>query len=146
MQLCKFCKQLNDRKSHVYCKKCNNLYLEQQNCLPKELRNNDSDIVPVRKFRICKKCNKSLILPRSKSCQLCETFARKDYFIKRSLRNVTNLFLRKSYITKAKNCELCQEKKIEAHHDDYNKPSKIRWLCKSHHTQHHVEDGKYLNT
>lgn len=27
--------------------------------------------------------------------------------------------------------------KINAHHDDYNKPFKIRWLCRSHHIWYH---------
>ena len=33
-----------------------------------------------------------------------------------------------------KPCEVCGEIKVSAHHDDYNKPLKIKWLCKIHHT------------
>lgn len=33
----------------------------------------------------------------------------------------------------------CGEAKTEAHHDDYSKPLKIRWLCKKHHEKHHVK-------
>jgi len=36
-------------------------------------------------------------------------------------------------------CEVCGEIKVEAHHDDYSKPLNVRWLCKYHHTQHHLE-------
>lgn len=36
-----------------------------------------------------------------------------------------------------KRCELCEELNMdtEAHHDDYKKPWKVRWLCKKHHEE-----------
>lgn len=42
-------------------------------------------------------------------------------------------------------CELCGEsgrmkdgrRKVQAHHDDYNKPLAIRWLCQKHHHEWH---------
>lgn len=34
-------------------------------------------------------------------------------------------------------CEICGAEKAEAHHDDYNKPLKVRWLCKRHHAEWH---------
>lgn len=34
-------------------------------------------------------------------------------------------------------CEVCGELKVEAHHDDYNKPLSVRWLCMSHHRELH---------
>lgn len=34
-------------------------------------------------------------------------------------------------------CEICGERDTEAHHDDYTKPDKIRWLCKVCHMEWH---------
>lgn len=39
-------------------------------------------------------------------------------------------------ILKPQGCEECG-KKADAHHDDYNKPLDVRWLCKEHHSEWH---------
>ena len=42
------------------------------------------------------------------------------------------------FITKPKICEICKlEKKIEAHHLDYNQPLNVRWLCTLCHFHQH---------
>jgi len=38
---------------------------------------------------------------------------------------------------KKKNCEVCNSKDSESHHDDYSKPLEVRWLCRKHHIEHH---------
>ena len=36
-------------------------------------------------------------------------------------------------------CEICGEQKVQAHHEDYSHPLKVRWLCHEHHYNlHHV--------
>jgi len=35
-----------------------------------------------------------------------------------------------------KPCEVCGDK-ANAHHDDYSKPLDVRWLCTTHHVEHH---------
>lgn len=34
-------------------------------------------------------------------------------------------------------CEKCADPDSEAHHDDYDKPLEVRWLCRSCHRTHH---------
>ena len=37
----------------------------------------------------------------------------------------------------AKPCEVCGIKKVHAHHDDYDRPYEVRWLCPQHHKDRH---------
>lgn len=36
-------------------------------------------------------------------------------------------------------CEICGVAKTQAHHDDYSKPLKVRWLCITHHAAVHAK-------
>jgi len=36
-------------------------------------------------------------------------------------------------------CELCGAVPTEGHHEDYDLPLEVRWLCKVHHSLRHVE-------
>jgi hypothetical protein len=42
-------------------------------------------------------------------------------------------------------CEVCKDIKVVAHHDDYDKPLNVRWLCYAHHSQWHAKHGEGLN-
>ena len=37
-------------------------------------------------------------------------------------------------------CEVCGETKVDGHHDDYEKPLEVRWLCRKHHVEHHKKE------
>lgn len=37
-------------------------------------------------------------------------------------------------------CEQCGSKQVQAHHDDYSRPLDVRWLCVTHHNEHHVRE------
>lgn len=52
----------------------------------------------------------------------------------------TRRALMRGDITKSP-CEVCGSEKSEAHHDDYNKPLEVRWLCKYHHNWLHKQRG-----
>lgn len=42
-------------------------------------------------------------------------------------------------------CEVCGSMKAVAHHDDYDKPLIVRWLCQAHHKRWHEKHGEGLN-
>lgn len=42
-------------------------------------------------------------------------------------------------------CEMCGHKVADAHHDDYAAPLDVRWLCRSHHKEHHDQFGPGKN-
>jgi len=60
-------------------------------------------------------------------------------------QNLAEVALRKGILEKSSACEACGDSgcmkdgrsKVQAHHDDYNKPLDVRWLCqKCHHVWH----------
>lgn len=61
----------------------------------------------------------------------------------------------RSQVTMARNkgeivpkpCEVCGKEKTVGHHDDYNKPLEVRWLCYKHHAAEHARlkrEGKSI--
>jgi hypothetical protein len=39
--------------------------------------------------------------------------------------------VKKGYLEKPIHCSVCHEhKKLDAHHEDYNKPLEVTWLCR----------------
>jgi len=42
-------------------------------------------------------------------------------------------------------CEVCGNKKSQAHHEDYSKPLEVNWLCASHHKKLHFKITKNPN-
>ena len=60
--------------------------------------------------------------------------------------NWINNALRDGRLTKATSCEVCQsDYHVEGHHDDYDQPKVVRWLCSRCHSLWHAEHGEALN-
>ena len=51
-------------------------------------------------------------------------------------RSITNHAIRKGEIVRQP-CEICGRTDVQAHHDNYNEPLKIRWLCVTCHNEWH---------
>jgi len=71
---------------------------------------------------------------------------RKKYPKKYSAHCKVNNAIRDNKLKKIDICEECQSKyHVVAHHDDYNKPLSVRWLCQSCHRQWHMRFGEGKN-
>jgi len=64
--------------------------------------------------------------------------------IKAKAANAANYAIRTGLLTRQP-CEKCGAAEVEAHHEDYAKPLDVRWLCRTHHRQHHALEGEALN-
>lgn len=55
---------------------------------------------------------------------------------KANARAYTKEYVKRGQIHKQP-CEICGIDKVEAHHDDYDKPLQVRWFCRKHHLEYH---------
>lgn len=62
-----------------------------------------------------------------------------SYRAHHAVRTMTNQAIKYGKISRQP-CEVCGVEPAEAHHDDYNKPLGVRWLCKKCHTQWHNDN------
>lgn len=70
---------------------------------------------------------------------------REKYPKKYRATNMVNNAIRSGNLHKEP-CEVCgTTEKVHAHHDDYDKPLNVRWLCAAHHSQWHKENGEAKN-
>lgn len=94
------------------------------------------DTLRVRKTKPCINCGQPFDLTygsRKRCCPCARDFekvrGRITAQVQRAIR--TGILARQP-------CEVCGREKVDAHHDDYSLPLKVRWLCRSHHQQHHA--------
>ena len=66
------------------------------------------------------------------------------YPMKRKAITTVGNAIRDGKITK-KPCEVCGATKVHAHHDDYDKPLDVRFLCSVHHRAWHKKHGEAAN-
>lgn len=86
----------------------------------------------------------SRIESRPKNCPGCKSAAwdrpKVDNKVAAKANNAVAAAVKKGELIKIP-CEVCGEIKSEAHHEDYEKPLEVRWLCRKHHRQRHSEIG-----
>ena len=56
---------------------------------------------------------------------------------KANVRAYTKVYVRRGKIVKSDTCEICGQPHTEAHHEDYNRPLEVNWLCRKCHLELH---------
>lgn len=81
--------------------------------------------------RYCRDCHNAHMRDnRKKHKELTEHQKKKA-----NCRSYLNVYVKRGKIVKMP-CEVCGSLKVEAHHEDYNKPLEVRWFCRKHHKEH----------
>ncbi len=117
-----------------------------------------------KRYRICSECAKIKLRMdfngESKYCRLCTKKRRTQSAINRSdykrLYNKTDkgkliwhckqiiYHMKKLGLIIPRNCEICGAIKVQAHHDNYKEPLKVRFLCnKCHREWHKINEPIY---
>lgn len=65
--------------------------------------------------------------------------SRAKYPDEKRARSIINCMIARGKLVKEP-CEVCGNPKADAHHDDYNKPLDVRWLCREHHAEWHSKN------
>ena len=115
----------------------------------------------------CSKCETNPVKSRRNWCSPCQTISKREYrknnpekfreMNRKRMRkyrekhtrviaatNIINWFIKGEYMVREP-CEICADPNSHGHHDDYDKPLEVRWLCPSHHSKWHKENGPGLN-
>ena len=103
----------------------------------------------------CKECKKSIVRSRnvgrrdtrvvSETRKATMNTYRLRYPNKSFAHNLVKAAIRNGTI-RPQPCEVCfTNVNARAHHDDYNKPLEVRWLCDLHHKEWHRKHGEGLN-
>lgn len=91
---------------------------------------------PLEKNRIgkqsyCKKCHNQYINDNRHLY-----FISPEQYKKIKVRAYTKLYMQRHEIVREP-CFICGNPDTENHHEDYDKPKEIVWLCRKHHYEHH---------
>jgi hypothetical protein len=102
------------------------------------------------KSKYCSKCHEPTELETKRYCRKCTAAYNREWRkahpnrtqlqkFKDNVRHKTNMRIRRGSLI-PEPCEVCEDLKVEAHHDDYNQPYNVRWLCFKHHREHHKNE------
>lgn len=123
-----------------YCQKCKmteDLHINSVNKKSGRISYmcNDCNTERCKKYRKTKEGKKNIYKAVYKST--------KKFQDKQNARMSLNYHLKKGNIIKSTICIVClKDGKLEAHHDDYSKPLKVKWVHRKCHAKLHKKNAK----
>lgn len=137
---CSKCKGLKEHIESGYCNKCA-LERERKRRIEKGITTLHCECgnlkASARRLR-CDACQKEKNLQKYR--EDAKKYRESENGYKEDVRKLVAFALRRNLLKKQP-CEICATtEKVEAHHDDYSKPLEVRWLCQTHHQEHHKND------
>lgn len=83
--------------------------------------------------RDCKTCHAAYMRNWRKTHKMTLEQRKKD-----NARSYARMYLLRGKLLQQP-CEVCEDPNTEMHHDDYDKPLEVRWLCRECHLDHHYD-------
>lgn len=162
---CSRCKQLKEpgRNSDTYCKACRATVKRERNARNRAARGQAplgqavrsifcascASIKENKDSGYCNKCKREAAAAKRIEAKKDPNFVANERQKKKNIRERSEFerikILARVWVQRAikagkmvrQPCEICGLEKVDAHHDDYWKPYDVRWLCRSHHREHH---------
>lgn len=164
---CPDCKELKNNPGQAYCKPCRNKRGREWALKTGRVVSNNTGLCPCgapraenqprfcapckaldsRKYRFIKgrtdkdRATKKAWNDANKQKVKDRMATDKEFAKKVRTRSETNRHIKNGLLVR-QNCEVCGAEKAQAHHDDYDKPMDVRWLCDKHHKEHHANEQK----
>ena len=127
---CKECRKVMVRENRA-------AKLEQYREYDKQRANNPDRVEARRTYALS---------PAGKTSRAITTQTYREKYPKKYFaHNWINNAIRDGRLAKQTSCECGSDFHVEGHHDDYDKPTEVRWLCAVCHKRWHALHGEALN-
>ena len=144
---CATCGKNKENPRDAYCNFCKREKNREKSFKEGKRDRNSPGLGRKKTCSICGKLKEENYINES-CCRDCKVMRKKlsrssrtdDQILKENVRRYTYKAIMEGVLIRQP-CEVCNtEIDVQAHHDDYYKPLEVRWLCRKHHREHHLNE------